>query len=744
MNAFAQPSLADSASSVQAETRGGSALPQIMPRSTLIASAQQPVLTPSAYGQLVAPITAAPVSSTSGRSSANISIPSYLRAYISKEPIVPTIVPGGIMNNNAIAGAPASVPEDVENPASSRVATFNSLSANLFSQSRELRLLLDRISSFDTALDSVQRCFEDFQRRMAESKPCKDDSVSSIFESKVEEKVAAFLSGEGKRFTEACEQEIMIVVDAAKHQFQEFQEAHIRTLREELGSWKKGVETIFVEGMKDLKSVVALQSQMLTMVAEQNRAILKQTGALNSLKVSSCTKDHIKQTPPVFALQDPAIASRDPSRESSTDRDQATRVNEISSALNEVIHTDESNPECEWPAIPCAYDDSSLGGMEVINCDCDSHPEDEDSCEDDALLISGGLFEPRQKSGSKRRLLMPPTGLFPHEPPSTSPPSQVQEHRLNRDMSVSAADQATVKLEDMEFIAPHTPSPGDIQHQLHCCVVVITMSTNALRRLRIWLIILSTLMVITMAVFYGYWSHLYIALNYSVPMAPEDWCNIVLSVLIFFSYIYALKGKPYLHKVLRAFFMLFLSVFILYISIRSIVGAVQYYPTGSAFTCDPSYPPCYIYWAFTFICVITGFFAILELAVTLKTGPLQPGSQQTYGRYGYGTEANIVVVSPDQAQPGVYPQYQQQQPGMVSPQPFYYPQQQQQPLMTGATSASDGAQKIDLQPQQQQYYQPQPQQQYYQPQPYAAPLPTTPVHSNVGGVSPGMNEGHNA
>ncbi|KAI8602893.1 hypothetical protein EDD21DRAFT_403300 [Dissophora ornata] len=640
MNAFAQPSLADSASSVQAETRGGSALPQIMPRSTLIASAQQPVLTPSAYGQLVAPITAAPVSSTSGRSSANISIPSYLRAYISKEPIVPTIVPGGIMNNNAIAGAPASVPEDVENPASSRVATFNSLSANLFSQSRELRLLLDRISSFDTALDSVQRCFEDFQRRMAESKPCKDDSVSSIFESKVEEKVAAFLSGE------------------AKHQFQEFQEAHIRTLREELGSWKKGVETIFVEGMKDLKSVVALQSQMLTMVAEQNRAILKQTGALNSLKVSSCTKDHIKQTPPVFALQDPAIASRDPSRESSTDRDQATRVNEISSALNEVIHTDESNPECEWPAIPCAYDDSSLGGMEVINCDCDSHPEDEDSCEDDALLISGGLFEPRQKSGSKRRLLMPPTGLFPHEPPSTSPPSQVQEHRLNRDMSVSAADQATVKLEDMEFM-------------------------------------------------------------YRPLMTRSK-------------------------RVLRAFFMLFLSVFILYISIRSIVGAVQYYPTGSAFTCDPSYPPCYIYWAFTFICVITGFFAILELAVTLKTGPLQPGSQQTYGRYGYGTEANIVVVSPDQAQPGVYPQYQQQQPGMVSPQPFYYPQQQQQPLMTGATSASDGAQKIDLQPQQQQYYQPQPQQQYYQPQPYAAPLPTTPVHSNVGGVSPGMNEGHNA
>ncbi|KAG0320787.1 hypothetical protein BGZ99_004293 [Dissophora globulifera] len=241
------------------------------------------------------------------------------------------------------------------------------------------------------------------------------------------------------------------------------------------------------------------------------------------------------------------------------------------------------------------------------------------------------------------------------------------------------------------------------------------MSALLLRRLRIWVAFLSVVTVIIMAAFYGYLAHLYSEANQEFRLGWQDWVSIVGSVIFFFSYIYALRGKPRVHRYARAFLLFVVCVLVLYVNLKSIAQEVKFaslqYPY-KAFYCSSDEPTCFLFWTYDFLTVITGFFILFELALTLKVGPLEPGSQQLYGRHGYETGANVVVVSPEQPPHGGY-----------VPQPLYYPQQNQYayPQMAGVSGAATmPAHKVEepspMVQQQQPYYGYQQPSGYQQPQ----------------------------
>ncbi|KAF9378247.1 hypothetical protein BGX21_002947, partial [Mortierella sp. AD011] len=97
------------------------------------------------------------------------------------------------------------------------------------------------------------------------------------------------------------------------------------------------------------------------------------------------------------------------------------------------------------------------------------------------------------------------------------------------------------------------------------------METTGLRRFRIGIVIISLLTVVLMVSYYGS----YAARNTDPKLDWRDWDNIILSVIIFFSYIYAVKGKPYLKKFIRAFLVLVASALFLYVNVGYLIDAIN-------------------------------------------------------------------------------------------------------------------------------------------------------------------------
>ncbi|KAG0320788.1 hypothetical protein BGZ99_004294 [Dissophora globulifera] len=214
-------------------------------------------------------------SSESTLDSLSKAVPPYLRAYISKEPIFTS------EQINA-KNAPKSSCSDTDGVRSKDIS-FYSPSGTLFSQSREFGLLLDRITSFDNTLKSFHSCFEVLQDRMAErdvsAATSREDQKDLLadFESRIGDRIAAALGQESKKMVEACVQELLNVANSTHEQQQQhqhwqtqLQESQNRLIREELSNWKTSVENTLREDMRELRSVVALQSQMLTTITEKS------------------------------------------------------------------------------------------------------------------------------------------------------------------------------------------------------------------------------------------------------------------------------------------------------------------------------------------------------------------------------------------------------------------------------------------------------------------------------------------
>ncbi|CAO3574671.1 unnamed protein product [Mortierella alpina] len=162
------------------------------------------------------------------------------------------------------------------------------------------------------------------------------------------------------------------------------------------------------------------------------------------------------------------------------------------------------------------------------------------------------------------------------------------------------------------------------------------MSMIVLRRLRLWLAFLITVLVVIVVAEYSLWAHQGFG---RIPLM--SWIIIISDAIFFSAYTYSLKGKPLVNK----------------------------------------FALCYLMWADAFLNAIFGFFALFEIALTLKLGPLQP-TTPIYGQHGqHGHQKNIVIVSPDQPQgynPGAY-QPSAELPHQQNYQYPHYPQYPQYP-----------------------------------------------------------------
>ncbi|KAF8975601.1 hypothetical protein BGZ46_008994 [Entomortierella lignicola] len=260
-----------------------------------------------------------PTTSTMGISAIHSTIPSYLRPYISKEPILST-------KDNSQDEHPSMSQSKIDaNSNSNSGGAFHSLTTTLFSQSRELRFLFDRISSFDTVLNNVQRCFEDYEKRLSEGENKSIESMVSILESKISEKMTLVLEQEGlklmttiqdrvKNMQDLQEERLYTRLDTFRQEMDKVGEAKGRAMnmnedqvhktiedfKQEMGTVAKDIqqqvlkaqedqlgllfEDILVEckkeistnslqdEMKELKTVISQQSQILAIILKQNHS----------------------------------------------------------------------------------------------------------------------------------------------------------------------------------------------------------------------------------------------------------------------------------------------------------------------------------------------------------------------------------------------------------------------------------------------------------------------------------------
>ena len=195
------------------------------------------------------------------------SIPSYLRPYISDKPIVSR-----------------STLERVQGQCES----YSSITSSLFSQSREIQTLLDKITMLDGTLDGFDRRMVDHQKRMTDVMVTKDDALS-MFECKAGEKVVETLQRQGIEVLAHLKEQAGMAQEMQRRHLEEWRKDLLSELgkmatlwqqqisklqeiqgewKEELWRWKTQIQEELASEMNALRSAIALQSHMLTMISE--------------------------------------------------------------------------------------------------------------------------------------------------------------------------------------------------------------------------------------------------------------------------------------------------------------------------------------------------------------------------------------------------------------------------------------------------------------------------------------------
>ncbi|KAF9996740.1 hypothetical protein BGZ79_009542, partial [Entomortierella chlamydospora] len=155
-----------------------------------------------------------------------------------------------------------------------------------------------------------------------------------------------------------------------------------------------------------------------------------------------------------------------------------------------------------------------------------------------------------------------------------------------------------------------------------------------------------------------------------------------MAVIVFFTYVYAIRYKSKLHKYIRTFLVFALAIFWLYLNFDL---AIEYTSGGRyPYTCQLNDRHCMLDHSITILSIITNFIIILEVAITAKNGPLpdtypvilDAKQEQVPSQAMYASQV------PQPLQPpllSTMSQQQQQQQYMQSYPAAYYPQQQYQP-----------------------------------------------------------------
>ncbi|KAF9272867.1 hypothetical protein BGZ88_004293, partial [Linnemannia elongata] len=199
------------------------------------------------------------------------------------------------------------------------------------------------------------------------------------------------------------------------------------------------------------------------------------------------------------------------------------------------------------------------------------------------------------------------------------------------------------------------------------------MATVELRKIRIWMIILTFINLVIVTSHYAeqkYWDNWR---NYNVYNVTgtgssiifkrekfllwQDWALIVSSSVLFLSYIYAYKVvTTRLHKYLRALLMVVPTVLVLFVGIQYVHLVLKLeFPTNhgppTPFACsyisglERAY--CGVVEATYFFAILTGLFALLEIYLTIRNGPMQPKENRSQGSSGgYSADATGEIVGP--------------------------------------------------------------------------------------------------
>lgn len=167
--------------------------------------------------------------------------------------------------------------------------------------------------------------------------------------------------------------------------------------------------------------------------------------------------------------------------------------------------------------------------------------------------------------------------------------------------------------------------------------------TSALFGLRVWVAFLALINLIIVSVYYGYvmpknnkgLSEL--DSDAFIDFYWRDYMLILVSVLLLFAYVYSIWGKSLstVHKYIRASLMSLPALFLLSLQLRAIDAKIRHakfierttdagfiYP----FACTGA--DCHIFQSYMFFPVVTGFFALVEVLITLVRGPVHPATKE--------------------------------------------------------------------------------------------------------------------
>ncbi|KAG0284987.1 hypothetical protein BGZ96_010709 [Linnemannia gamsii] len=168
--------------------------------------------------------------------------------------------------------------------------------------------------------------------------------------------------------------------------------------------------------------------------------------------------------------------------------------------------------------------------------------------------------------------------------------------------------------------------------------------------LRLWLTFVCLVNLVTIGTFYGWYVGLVNEQQSSIghPRYVYEWDNygmIISSVLIFIAYLYSIWGKKTLtsNKYARAVLMLIPGLILLGISLHQVRLQIKKakFVNDHRVTDEGNFNPfscagyggdltemCVVIQCYIFVPIITGFFVIIEVFVTLFRGPLHPAKNE--------------------------------------------------------------------------------------------------------------------
>ncbi|KAF9314301.1 hypothetical protein BG003_004307 [Podila horticola] len=199
---------------------------------------------------------------------------------------------------------------------------------------------------------------------------------------------------------------------------------------------------------------------------------------------------------------------------------------------------------------------------------------------------------------------------------------------------------------------------------------IYIVPNSFLRKLRICIVILSFISGVILTAWYGYAINMLVGTRDPITLSGRAICEIVIIIVIFLTYTYAIRSKnTFVHKKFRAFVLLGIAALWLCIAISLL--AIRGRDKANTWKSD-EYSSGMDRAIETFS-VLCGVLVLLEVAVTLKHGPLEHGS----GKSLKPQQHEIVIVNPTQP---IQPQYPQPYPNQYYPQQSYPMTQQQHPL----------------------------------------------------------------